>query len=266
VLDATLHDLVNDTNVQVTATNNTPEGFGEIFPSLFQKALIDRMDRNQDLVIKFLDNQPLAADLVKIYTTLAQAQAKVAYQAHCPIGDLLHRGEDAHLEFKSTMRTDATTGEINKNLETAVIKSVAAFANSADGGTLLIGVADDGTLHGVAGDYKSLHKDGKDDPDVFALYLQQTLINALGEAATSGTIVQRHTVDGQDVYRVHVPPSPFPVDAKVTIVDKKGQHQKKVEFYIRIGNGTRAVADDAERGKIILRRWGGAAIPGSTVE
>jgi hypothetical protein len=39
-----------------------------------------------------------------------------------------------------------------------------------------------------------------------------------------------------------------------------------VEFYIRIGNGTRAVADDAERGKIILRRWGGAAIPGSTVE
>jgi hypothetical protein len=44
---------------------------------------------------------------------------------------------------------------------------VGKLANSADGGTLLIGVADHGTLHGLAGDYQPLHKDGKDDPDVF---------------------------------------------------------------------------------------------------
>ena len=40
-----------------------------------------------------------------------------------------------------------------KPLETAVLKTIAAFLNSRDGGTLLIGVADDGTVHGLDSDY-----------------------------------------------------------------------------------------------------------------
>ena len=43
-----------------------------------------------------------------------------------------------------------------KVLEGAVLKTVAAFLNSYDGGTLLIGVADDGTVHGLDADYASL--------------------------------------------------------------------------------------------------------------
>ena len=188
---------------------------------------VEQAARNQDVVFKFLDDKSLAAEVVKIYSTLAQAKAKVAHQAHCPIGELLHRGEDAHLEFKSTLRTDTSSGAVNKNLETAPVKSVAAFANSLDGGTLLIGVADDGSVHGMTGDYTSLHKDGKDEADLFQLHLQQALINAIGEAATCGLTIQRHTVEGNDLNRVHVPPSPFPVDAKVTLVHKTGRHQKR---------------------------------------
>jgi len=41
-------------------------------------------------------------------------------------------------------------------LETAVLKTIAAFLNSAEGGTLLIGVADDGTIHGIESDYATL--------------------------------------------------------------------------------------------------------------
>ena len=111
-------------------------------------------------------------------------------------------------------------------------------------------------MHGLTGDYTSLHKDGKDDADLFQLHLQQTLINAIGEAATCGLTIQRHTVEGNDLYRVHVPPSPFPVDAKVTLVNKTGQHQKKVQFYVRIGNGTRAITDPKELDKYVLQRWG----------
>lgn len=256
VFDAALEDMVRDEDVQLTAANNTAENFGVVFPEMFQKALLGRMDRNEKVVFKYLDDQELAADVVKVYATLAQARAKVAYQEHCPIGELLEIGEEnAHLEFKSTFRTGADTGEVIKVLETASLKTVAAFANSRHGGTLLIGVADDGTVHGLESDYASLRKPGKDDRDLFLLHLNQTLVNALGEAAAATVSTQIHTVDGEDLCRVHVPPSAFPVEARVK-VGKGGQTVKKTAFYVRIGNGTREVADPDEKQKFIASRWG----------
>jgi len=257
VFDAAVADLVADETVQVTAANNTAENFTVVFPEMFQKALLERIDRNAEVVYGFLDTPDLAADVVKVYATLAQAAAKVAYQEHCPIGELLAADEGAHLEYKSTLRTGADSGEVIKVLETAVIKTVAAFANSRQGGTLLIGVADDGSVHGLESDYASLRKPGKDDRDLFALHLSQVLINALGAAAASTVTVQTHHVDGQDLCRVHVPPSDFPVDADVKI-EKNGQLLTKTAFYVRIGNGTREV-DGTERQKYIGARWGGMA-------
>jgi type I restriction enzyme, R subunit len=254
VFDAALEDMVADQDVQVTATNNTAENFGVVFPEMFEKALLGRMDRNEKVVFKYLDDQDLAADVVKVYATLAQARAKVAYQEHCPIGELLTAGEGAHLEYKSTLRTGADTGEVIKPLETAVIKTVAAFANSRHGGTLLIGVADDGTVHGLASDYASLRKAGKDDRDRFGLHLSQLLIDALGPTAASAATTQLHTVDGADLCRVHAPPSSFPVEANVK-VDKGGQQVKKTAFYIRVGNGTREIADPGEKQKYVSSRW-----------
>jgi hypothetical protein len=65
--------------------------------------------------------------------------------------DLIGRGEDTHLEFKSTMRTNLHTGKPGKEIELAWLKGVAAFMNT-EGGILLIGVADDGTVLGMAAD------------------------------------------------------------------------------------------------------------------
>jgi predicted HTH transcriptional regulator len=148
-----------------------------------------------------------------------------------------------------------------KTLETAVIKTVAAFANSRQGGTLLIGVADGGTVHGLESDYASLRKAGRDDRDLFGLHLNQVLINALGETAASSVSSQTHTVDGADLCRVHVPPSTFPVDANVK-VDKGGQLVKKTAFYIRVGNGTREIGEPAEKQKYLADRWGNSQGPG----
>jgi type I restriction enzyme, R subunit len=261
VFDAALDDLVGNTEVQVTAVNNTPENFDVVFPELFQRALLDRMDRNEKVVFKYLDDKDLAADVVRVYATLALARARVAYQEHCPIGELLATdGENAHLEYKATLRVRSDTGEVYKPLETASIKTVAAFANSRDGGTLLIGVANDGTVHGLAGDYTSLRTPGKDDRDRFQLHLHQILITALGETAASAVSAQIHTVDGNDLCRVHVPPSSFPVDAEV-VIDKRGQLEKKHAFYIRVGNSTREITDPRERQRYIAARWGGTVTP-----
>lgn len=67
--------------------------------------------------------------------------------------------------------------------------------------------------------------------------------------------VQLHTVDGADLCRVHVPPSSFPVDATVLVANGDQLH-KKTAFYVRIGNGTREIADAAERQKYVATRWG----------
>ena len=117
-------------------------------------------------------------------------------------------------------------------------------------------------MHGLASDYASLHKDGKDDRDLFQLHLAQVLINALGETAASSVSVQLHTVDGHDLCRVHVPPSSFPVDAHV-VVDRKGQLEKKTAFFVRIGNGTRDITDATERQRYVAQRWGSRAIDSS---
>jgi type I restriction enzyme, R subunit len=262
VFDAALEDVVNDQSVQVQAVNNSPENFGLVFPQIFTDALLGRMDRNEKVVFRFLDDDELKSDVIKTYVILAQAKAKIAYQQHCPIGELLAAGESAHLEYKSTLRTAASTGEVIKPLETATIKTVAAFANSPDGGTLLIGVADDGSVHGLASDYVSLHKDGKNDRDLFQLHLAQLLINAVGEAVASSVSTQLHTIDGRDLCRVHVPPSSFPVDAHV-VLERKGQLQRKTAFFVRIGNGTREITDTRERQRYIAQRWGSLAMDAS---
>ncbi len=256
VFDATATDLVNDQRVQAQAVNNTAENFLLVFGELFQKALLGRLERNEKVIFKFLDDPDLAAEVVRVYSSLVQTKAKVAYQEHCPVRELLGPDrESQHLEYKSSLRT-RESGEKYKPLESATIKTVAAFLNSPDGGTLLIGVANDGSVAGLDGDYASLRQPGKDDRDVLQLHLSGILVAAVGEAAAGNVGIQVHTVDGHDICRVHVRPSAFPVEARVTVADDKGQLRKKTAFFVRLANGTREIADPTERHKYVVGRWG----------
>ena len=76
-------------------------------------------------------------------------------------------------------------------------------------------------------------------------------------AAASLVTTQMHTVDRKDICRVHVKPSGHPVDAKVRVVDVKGNHVKQTNFYARINNGTHKFIDDDEKQKYIAHRWEG---------
>ena len=133
---------------------------------------------------------------------------------------------------------------------------MAAFLNNREGGTLLVGVADDGTVLGLEPDYLTLRKEGKVDADLFQLALTQAVLNAVGAAAATNVTTRIHTIDGRDLCRVHVKPCGHPVHAEVTIVDKQGQHAKKRIFYVRMNNGTRAIDNEAEVEKYIAGRWG----------
>jgi hypothetical protein len=65
--------------------------------------------------------------------------------------ELVSEGENKTIEFKSTLRVNLHTGQKDPKMEMTVLKTIAAFINT-DGGTLMVGVADDGDPVGIGVD------------------------------------------------------------------------------------------------------------------
>ena len=148
--------------------------------------------------------------------------------------DLIAEGESDELEFKSTLRWDVKEGTINKKLEEVIMKTVAAFANS-QGGTLLIGVGDDGEVLGLEPDYHSL---GGVDRDKFELHLRNLLNQQFGTGfVTSKVVVKFHEVEEKEVCEIETAAAKEPVI--LTVKDKNGQPTEK--FYARSGNSSQEI-------------------------
>jgi type I restriction enzyme, R subunit len=143
-------------------------------------------------------------------------------------------------------------------IESASLKTIAAFLNSEFGGTLLIGAANDRSVAGLEPDYGTMRPEGRDDADVFLVHLNQLVENAVGLAAAANVMTTIHHVDGHDVCRVHVEASGHPVEAEVSVADRQGQFTKKRVLYIRLNNGPRAIEDEKERERYVVQRWGHA--------
>jgi type I restriction enzyme R subunit len=254
-------DMAADPEVQQQAAANTEDNFGIEFDKRFTDAVAARMRQAEDLSIRIFDVPEFRNEVVQTLMPRVYERARVAYQATCPIGELLARNEDKHLEFKSSFRWDQKAEEKSKLVEAATIKTVAAFLNSEFGGTLLIGVDDGGVVVGLEADYATLRKPGKDDADLFLLHLNQLIENAVGLAAATNVTTTIHQVDGHDLCRVHVEPSGHPVDADFVAVDEHGQFSKQKVFFVRLNNGTRAIRDERERERYIAQHWGTPASP-----
>jgi len=140
---------------------------------------------------------------------------------------IIRQGEGPYLEFKSSMRWDLVELRVNKVLERVVLKTLAGFLNSSVGGTLLIGVADDGEIVGLEKDYQTLKKPSQDG-------FEQTVMTAistnLGGDLCSFVHVLFHVIDNKDVCRLIVSPSIRPVFFTQSNTPK---------FYLRTGGATR---------------------------
>ncbi len=66
---------------------------------------------------------------------------------------LIKKGEDEVLEFKSTYKWDINKNKMNKELPHEISIALCAFLNS-EGGTLLIGITDNGKVYGLEKDIK----------------------------------------------------------------------------------------------------------------
>lgn len=171
----------------------------------------------------------------QLNTFLAKITETEATIAPASLEDMIADGESDELEFKSTLRWDLKESAVNKKLEEVIMKTVAAFANS-QGGTLLVGVADDGEVIGLQHDYQSL-VDG--DKDKFELHLRNLLNQQFGSGfVTSRVTIKFHVVAGKEVCQVDTTPAKEPVI--LAVKDKNGQTVEK--FYARSGNSSQEIS------------------------
>ncbi len=138
---------------------------------------------------------------------------------------LVRTAEHERLERKSTFRWDLRTGTVNKSLERAAVKTVAAFMNSR-GGDLLLGVGDRGEAVGLEHDFATLPRK---DVDGFQNHFSNVLAAMLGPALRHYVRLQPFMHEGKKCLRVCVRPS----DQPAYVAD-----QDREEFFIRTGNGT----------------------------
>ncbi|MGK7943884.1 MAG: response regulator [Microcystaceae cyanobacterium] len=147
-----------------------------------------------------------------------------------PITEIIQQGESHTLEFKSTLQWNVREDRQDKNLRFEVLRTIVAFLNSSDGGTLLIGVDDDGHILGLENDLSLL---SKGDIDQF----EQTLINLITERI--GVIFSKfmrirfETVEDKIVCVVNVRQA----EKFALLKNKKGV----LESYIRMGNTSRLI-------------------------
>lgn len=137
------------------------------------------------------------------------------------VNDLISGGETDAVEFKSTLRTNLHTGQVDEKIVMSALKTVAGFLN-AKGGTLLVGVADDGEVLGLGAD-------GFPNEDKMGLHLVNLVKDRLGDVFLP--YVHQHFEDQDEgrvlVVRCEKGPKPAFV--------KDGNLQR---FFVRGGNST----------------------------
>lgn len=129
----------------------------------------------------------------------------------CPtcIKDLIKDGESEIVEFKERFCSNIREGKKDKEIMNNILRTVVAFMNS-NGGHLLIGVSDDGSIIGIEQEY-SIVNPQKCDKDGFQLCLDDLLINKIDNELVHFLYkIKFHSIDGKEICEVLVRKSPKP--------------------------------------------------------
>lgn len=149
-------------------------------------------------------------------------------------------GESGSVEFKQSLEyvedridgTDMTNtqraqrmAEVRKAVVHSSLKTLCAFMNSR-GGTLLIGIHDNGEIVGIEPDYALLGR--KQDKDGFENKLTD-LLKARVKPIPTNLDIGFVEIDGKTVCRIHAPA-------------ERAQHYLDNKLYVRLGNSTEELA------------------------
>ncbi len=137
------------------------------------------------------------------------------------VAELIASGEGDAVEFKSTLRTNLHTGQPDEKMQMTALKSVAGFLN-AKGGTLLIGVEDNGDVLGLGAD-------GFPNEDKMALHVGNLVRDRIGDVFLPYVHTDFEEYKGQRVLAIRCEKGP-----KAAFV-KDGVAQR---FFVRGPNAT----------------------------
>ncbi len=185
------------------------------------------IDRYEDFLVA---RRKLLAEQLNQFLESLTVQDEIEVAGKVILHELIAEGENQELEFKSSLRWDYREGKVNKKLESVIVKTVAAFANS-DGGILLIGINDTGDPLGLENDYASL----RGDSDKFERHLRNLLNEQIEVLFVAKNIkVSFPVIQGVEICQIDVSPATSPQIVKVK--GQPGPIQEK--FYFRNGNSS----------------------------
>jgi membrane protein YdbS with pleckstrin-like domain len=155
---------------------------------------------------------------------------------------LIREGEDLTTEFKETLRYDKRRNTVSKEMERMVMKTVVAFLNTK-GGTLVVGVSDQGEVAGLEDDYKTLEKKNRDG---FENHIGMLVKSMIGLPFMKYVGVKFEKMEGKEVCVIYVGESHRPAYLR--------NEDKKEDFFVRIGNSTQPFSM-SETEEYIKTRW-----------
>ena len=159
----------------------------------------------------------------------------------CPTEELLTRDETRSVEYKQTARWNVQEQRRDKTIEQVVVKTVAGMLNDR-GGTLLIGVTDNGEPVGLHDDYAQVKPPNADG---YVNWLDTLFENTIGHTGANRLTIRIDRVNDHDICRIDVPASSRPIWVK----NKNGSDT----LYQRRNNSTRPVPPDEEEAFIAER-------------
>lgn len=185
--------------------------------------LVLRELQDGDLRLTPLDKVRSHAESLFGKSGVARAQDEVAPE-DAGLETVVDGGESETVEFKSTLRVNLHTGQRDQEMESAVLKTLAAFLNT-DGGTLVVGVADDGSVNGI-------EADGFRSEDEMSRHLVNKIRDRMDVSAATLMRLQFADHRGSRVFVVRCARSSVPV----FVSDNKRASVER--FYIRTGPAT----------------------------
>jgi len=156
--------------------------------------------------------------------------------------EILNKGENDFVEFKSTLRYCLKEQRPMKYIEHAIAKSITAFLNS-EGGKLFVGVADDGQILGLNYDYNTFSKENP--KDAFLEKFDGIIRDYIGNEYLHYISPKIVKINEDEIFIVEVSPSNSPVYLN---------NQGKEEFYIR-GSASSQPLSMRESHSYIDKHW-----------
>ncbi len=235
-----MEKLDDDAALDAAARVNTRENVRLTFDQKVEHVIQEIVDSNFDLYKRITDDRAFGEAIKNLLFDQY-------LRAHRNAEELIKRGESKTLEFKSTLRWSLKEDrQDDKGVTHAVLKTIAAFLNT-EGGDLLIGVADDGSIVGI-------ERDQLESDDKFMRHLAQVVRNGLGDRAGTCIDPKTQVVQGKTVCVVSCQRSPEPVFLKWKALEATPEG----DFFVRSGPGTVKLPPESAR-EYTRTRFGTAA-------